>query len=310
MRVWIVFWLLFVMTGCRTHQSLRKHTSLATATLADLNCQQVLDNVARFAANPDSLPSLAVVSTGSVVVNDQGNIGGASTYAPTLTALQQLGGYPILSLFLTPSVTHNLAETWTMSPVTDSEKLRRIRCAFQRLVQGGLEGMPCTDCQQRLDLFFDPQKDPIDVMLPTGWFQVGCRRDVPTAACYVSQYEGVWVWVTADGVDGLARFTMAVMDLSTTDLPVPMKTVVRHYNGEGELESSEVTTQEIDRDSQESPRKIRNSDRQQSGADTALPPAMMKLARGRTPRDIALTSKTLRRRSGLSANPVPSLRNE
>ena len=308
MRVWILFALIFALTGCRTHQSLRKHTSLATAPLADLNCQQVLDNVARFAANPDSLPSLAVVNNGSVVVNDQGSIGGASTYAPTLTAIQQLGGYPILSLFFTPSATHNLAETWTVDPVTDSEKLRRIRCAFQLLVRGGRVESPCDDCQQRLDLFFDPQKDPMDVMLPTGWFQVGCRRDVPKEACYVSRYGDLWVWVTADGMDGLAQFTISVMDLSTTDLSVPMKTVVRHYNGEGEIESSEVTTQEIDRDSKEPPRKIRNSDRQQSGAEAPAPAATMKMARNRSPRDIALTSKNLRRRGGLSASPVPSLR--
>ncbi len=38
--------------GCRTHLSLRDNTLATTETLTDLNYQQVLDNLARFVANP------------------------------------------------------------------------------------------------------------------------------------------------------------------------------------------------------------------------------------------------------------------
>jgi hypothetical protein len=48
--------------GCRTHLSLRDNTLLTTETLTDLNYQQVLDNLARFVANPGTMPSLAIVN--------------------------------------------------------------------------------------------------------------------------------------------------------------------------------------------------------------------------------------------------------
>ena len=55
-------WLAFVvsvvaLSGCRTHLSLRDNTVRATGTLADLNYQQVLDNLARFHDNPAAMPS-------------------------------------------------------------------------------------------------------------------------------------------------------------------------------------------------------------------------------------------------------------
>ena len=77
MRAWIVLAVTALgLTGCHTHHSLRQNTLSTTATLADLNCQQILDNVARFVAHPDALPSLAVVNNGSVLVTDQSSLGG------------------------------------------------------------------------------------------------------------------------------------------------------------------------------------------------------------------------------------------
>jgi len=308
MRAWIGLALAALgLTGCHTHHSLRQNTLSTTATLADLNCQQVLDNVARFVALPDALPSLAVVNNGSVLVTDQSALGGAGTYAPTLSHLQQIGGFPVLSLFLAPTVTHNVVETWSVAPVTDADRLRRIRCAFQLLVQGSVEDGPCSDCQQRLEKFFGDEKGPLDCMLPTGWFRVGCEEHVPPDACYVSSYCGTSVWVTPDGIDGLARFTLAIIDLATTDPVPPTKSIVRNYDAEGNLQSTEVTTRETDRESREGPLKIRPSDRQTSAGSAFdqvddLPSSI------RTPRDTAMASKHGRRRVGLSAGPRLNLK--
>ena len=57
--------------GCRTHLSLRDNTLATTETLTDLNYQQVMDNLARFVANPAVMPSLAIVNAGTVNVADQ-----------------------------------------------------------------------------------------------------------------------------------------------------------------------------------------------------------------------------------------------
>jgi hypothetical protein len=56
---------------------------------------------------------------------------------------------------------------------------------------------------------------PIEVLLsdvpPSGWFHVGGKKDVPKDASYVGRYCNCYVWVTADGVPGLARFTVTVL---------------------------------------------------------------------------------------------------
>jgi len=54
------------LSGCATHRVLRKNTVAVNATLSDIYYEQVLNNVARFEANPDSMPSFALVSAGTV----------------------------------------------------------------------------------------------------------------------------------------------------------------------------------------------------------------------------------------------------
>ena len=51
--------------------------------------------------------------------------------------------------------------------------------------------------------------------IPTGWFGVGSRRDVPRDACLVAHEGKVYVWVTSENRDDLSKFTMAVLDIAT-----------------------------------------------------------------------------------------------
>lgn len=50
--------------------------------------------------------------------------------------------------------------------------------------------------------------------IPTGWFGVGCKRDVPRDACYVACSGKVYVWVTRDHCAELSQFTMALLDIA------------------------------------------------------------------------------------------------
>ena len=293
------------IAGCSTHHSLRKNTLCIAETLADINCQQVLDNVARFVVNVDSMPSLAVVNSGTVIVTDQSSVGGAGTYAPTLTPIQQLGGFPILSLFATPNVSHSLAETWSVTPVTEADKLRRIRCAFQLLVRGNIEGVECEDCQDRLNEFFSHDQGTEQCELPSGWFQMGSKCDVPKNACYVSNHCDTWVWVTSEGIDGLTRFTMSIMELATHSLDVHSKVVVRKFNGENVLQSTEVTTQEADVETQQKRRKIRTNDGFPNAAAPQLQIAPANQGSVRTPRGTTLSPKQARKRGDLSPSLMP-----
>ena len=72
--------------GCATQRALHQHTVAANVTVSDIYYQQVLNNIALFVDNPASMPSISVVTAGTVNVQDQvgGNVN--PTYSPTLTS--------------------------------------------------------------------------------------------------------------------------------------------------------------------------------------------------------------------------------
>ena len=254
-------WLLLIAlagsaAGCRTHLSLRDNTLRTTSTLADLNYQQVLDNLARFVDNPAAMPSLAVVNAGTVNVADQKTISANATYAPTLTIAQQIGsGLPLLSLLLNPSGSRNVTENWSLAPITDIDNLRRIRCAYQLLVVNGEVDAKCIPCRDLLERFYLGEQSDLECVIPKGWYGQGCQHEVPECACYVGHYCDTYVWVDASGLDGLTKFTMTVIDLATGKPHAPTKTVVRTYSAEGKLDNTQVTTTEIDEEALNEMRK-------------------------------------------------------
>jgi hypothetical protein len=242
--------------GCQAHAYLRDSTVRTTNTLTDLNYQQVLDNLALFVAHPGSMPSVAVINAGTVTVGDQKTLNTSATYNPTLTFAQQGGGaLPILSLLFNPSASRTLTENWSLVPVTDVDNLRRIRCAYQLLVLNGGQSSDCYDCQGLLARFYLGESDRIECWIPQGWYGAGCSKDVPKGACYVGHYGDTYVWVMPDGIEGLARFTMTVIDLATGKPHAPMQTVVKTYKADGSLDNTQVTTTEIDRAALERMRK-------------------------------------------------------
>jgi hypothetical protein len=236
-----------LLAGCQTHVNLRNNSVKTTGTLADLNYQQVLDNVAQFSANPSAMPSIAVFNAGTVTVADQKTANVNATGAPTLSNAQQAGsGLPILSLLLNPSFSRTLTENWSMAPVTDVDNLRRIRCALQLLVLRGRETTDCEDCDNQLTRFYQGEQERMECVIPMGWYCVGRKHDVPKDACYVAHYGDVYVWVMPQGLEGLTLFTMTVIDLATGKPHAPTKTVVKTYKSDGTLDNTQVTTTEID----------------------------------------------------------------
>lgn len=241
------------LVGCHTHMQLRDNTLQTTATLTDLNYQQVLDNVARFTVSPSSLPSIAVVNQGTITVADQHSFNGSAAYSPTLNLAQQAGsGLPILSLLFTPSLSHNLTENWSVDPVTEIDNLRRIRCAFQMLVlSDGYKTTDCYNCRQQVAEFFLADDDRMVCLIPRGWYCIGRKKHVPRNACYVGHYGDTYVWVMPEGIEGLSRFTMTVLELATGKPEIPTQTVVKKYRSDGTLEATEVTTTEVNQEAME-----------------------------------------------------------
>jgi hypothetical protein len=246
--------LLIVMTctlsGCATHIALRDDTLRTTNTLTDLQYQQVLDNVARFHDDPDTIPSFAVATAGTVSVNDQTSAGVSPTYSPTLTfALQGGGALPILSLLFPVTAQRAVTENWSLTPITDADNLRRLRCAYRLLVLG--EATPNYEfCVKQMKEFFAGEEAAlVDYFPPRGWYCLGCEHDVPKGACYVGHHGCTYVWVPPEGRNDLAVFTMAALDLATGKQRTPQRTVVRTYKGEPNSENlveTKVTTTEDD----------------------------------------------------------------
>src|SRR5258708_4771977 len=172
-RAMLLIGLLPTLSGC-THVALRNDTVKTTNTLTDLQYQQVLDNVARFQDNPDTIPSFAIVNAGTVSISDQKSAGVSPTYSPTLTFTQQGGGaLPILSLLFPFSAQRSVTENWSLTPITDADNLRRLRCAYRLLVMG--EATPNYDfCRKQMkDFFAGEAADLADYYPPRDWYGVG-----------------------------------------------------------------------------------------------------------------------------------------
>jgi hypothetical protein len=106
--------------GCASRQ-LQRSTLNQAQTLAPLQYQQVLDNLAMFGLNPASLPSLAMLKTGATQVGDTGTLGFLG-----IAGLNTLFGS-------SPTVagTRTVVDQWGSSPVTDDNNLLLLRKAFQ-----------------------------------------------------------------------------------------------------------------------------------------------------------------------------------
>lgn len=253
-KLFVIRWvwpalLMVCVSGC-THVWLRNNTGHVTSTLTDFYFRQILDNVARFQDNPGTVPSFAVVTAGTVSVSDQAGAGISPTYSPTLTAAQQGGGaLPILSLLFPFNGQRNLSENWSLTPVTDADNLRRLRCAYRLLVLGkAASNYPF--CENQMKEFFAGEEANLATRFPPrGWYAVGGKHDVPTNACYLGRHNKTYVWVTPEGMDDLAVFAMGALDMATGKLHTPQKTVVRTYKGAATPENlveTKVTTTEDD----------------------------------------------------------------
>lgn len=146
LRRFIVLSMSICACGC-THIALRNNTVNQMQTVHDLQQQQVLDNLAMFAANPDAYPYFSLPTTGTCAITDAGSLTESTTWARSGKALI------LSSVGVDPSVSRTAAETWTLSPINDSVKLTLMRCVYQRAVSSCLGTKPSCSCPQCDALF-------------------------------------------------------------------------------------------------------------------------------------------------------------
>jgi hypothetical protein len=106
-------------SGC-TSARLRQRTINQASTLPELQYQQVLDNLALFAENPEAIPWHANLREGTTQVTDSLSGGAALDTGPPVTWFPQLLG------------SRTAVGQWGMSPVIERTELRLLRFAYRR----------------------------------------------------------------------------------------------------------------------------------------------------------------------------------
>ena len=238
--------------GC-THVQLRKNTVRQADTLSDIYEQQVLDNLAMFVYDYNSLPHFAFPTQGLTQRTDSGGMNS--------TASWDVHGFSGASV--TPSVSRANQESWTLTPLADPRVLELMRCAYQRAVQscypGAAESGGCPACQKRFNEYYTG--DPNGRIPPPGtandngivtseclrpgccWFHVACEKCLPKySKCrHVGHYCGVYVCVPPGrGQDELSKLTLVILDYAFNKAatpepshPHPTEQVVMYQRADG-----------------------------------------------------------------------------
>ncbi|HEX3999007.1 MAG TPA: hypothetical protein VHX65_10685 [Pirellulales bacterium] len=232
---------LAALAGC-THVQLRNNTVNTAAAASDAIVQEVMNNLAMFVYDSNSIPFFSFPNQSSANVTDQANAAGSAGWGRPITALnvKHTSDFLLASLGLSGGVQRTQLEGFTLTPVLEPRKLELMRCAYQQAVSScgyGQMSQNCPDCQARFNTFYtgDPTgeigKKAVGGTItsnclagPKGpcWFHVGSEKCVPKKCecLYVGEYCGVYVWVDHAGRDQLARLTLAILDYAQNSAPV------------------------------------------------------------------------------------------
>jgi hypothetical protein len=207
-------WLLLGLAACTgagcTMTSLERHTVAQTDSAIEVRYREAIDNLAMVADNWSALPSYATIYSGSATVQDTGQIVLNST----------VPYYSVGSDVVNPSFQRQITQLWTLDPLLDPERMEAIRAACQWAIGG-----PDRVYKDSMSLLIRPEQAPAGpdrhfgvaddlARLPAGWLKVGRHRDIPKCAVYKAHRRDTWVWVTPEGMQGLADFTLILQRIA------------------------------------------------------------------------------------------------
>jgi hypothetical protein len=240
-RLLIVITCTTIITGC-THVQLRNDTVNESAAIGDVVTQEVMNNLAMFVYDPNSIPFFSFPNQGSSNVTDTGSANASAGWGRPITAVgaKHSTDFLLSALGLGGSAQRSDLEGLTLTPVLDPRKLELMRCAYQMAVSscgGPAMSQNCPDCQARFNTFYtgDPNGDLAKKAAggtvtsnclpgPKGpcWFHTGSKDCVPKhcECLYVGEYCGVYVWVDHNGRNELAKLTFAILDYAINSPPV------------------------------------------------------------------------------------------
>jgi hypothetical protein len=210
--------------GCTT-MSLERRTDDQVQSIVDFRYQQTLDCLATVADNPAALPSYSLLSAGITKVSDTGGLASTSVWQHTVPATASgiaIRGFASEGLGATLS--RAPTQSWTIIAVADHNQLEAMRCACRWVLFGQTEA--CGSCPSLLANAEPNSPSPGPHFgvedrlrrLPACWLHVGHLSEVPLTACYKTHCGDRWLWVTREGLEGLADFTLVLQDIATLDV--------------------------------------------------------------------------------------------
>lgn len=253
---------IIVASGC-THRQLRWNTTHQARTLTEIYEQQVLDNLARFVHDPNSLPSFAFPNAGGSDVTDSGSVNNDITFKRALgfdTDVLKLGA------------SRNMKEGWTMTPIYDVRRLELMKCAYQHALfcTGCCTSTSCCpDCDKLYRTFYlgnpnaaynasTPQhpNDLSTFSIRTGrttpgcfeavhWLGWGRKKDIPKDCnCQkIGRYCDTYVWVNPCGQNELTKLTLTILDYAFSPQATSStrtKDVTMYFDRNGNLVSGNI----------------------------------------------------------------------
>jgi len=207
---------LAVSSGCTT-LSLERHTETQVHSTAELRNKLVLQCLATVANDRNAVPSFALLGSGTTTVVD------TETLNATTTWTRALNSFSSQTLGLTATRAPN--EAWTVDPSARPSQLAALHCACLWALCGCQPA-----CAAYGDLLESPTKDHTAAPhfgvadrlraldQKPGWLGCGPLKCVPACARYTAHSGDTWVWVTSEGLEGLAEFTLVLLDIATIDV--------------------------------------------------------------------------------------------
>jgi hypothetical protein len=236
---YLVIGLLAVFCGGCATAPLRNQSVQQAAAVADFQQQQVLDNLAMFAYDYNSMPYFSVANQSGDSVTDQAAVNASATFTHLNT--QPTSAVAKLVDYLSPgligaSAQRTMVDAFTITPINDPRKLELMRCAYQLALRscgrGAISGT-CPDCVTRFKTFYtgDPNGDirqsangiTTSECLKSDccWLHIGCKKCAPKCCdcTLVGEHCGCYVWVTCEGREELTRLTFAILDFALNNPP-------------------------------------------------------------------------------------------
>jgi hypothetical protein len=242
------------LTGCTT-PPLRRITVHQAWSVGDIQQMQVMNNLAMFVYEPNSLPSFSIPNQSANNITDVGSA--------QLTPVWSRASTPSIPFIFNSFTSQFTASrtfygSFTLTPVNDPRKLELMRCAYQKAVQSCGYGNPseaCPDCQTVQKKFYtgDPNGDIDSIVGGTVsseciatkgcWFHVTRNRKCVPKHCdctYIGEYCGIYVWVDRDGRDELAKLTLTILDYALNSPPTAITKQVTYYIDEYGLPTNQA----------------------------------------------------------------------